>query len=171
MNSRVAVASLALLAACASIPRGGPIYAFPEEFAASQVVTIHGEDASRTLIASLWRNDSSIEVTFLDPTLLVPVVSARLSAGEFTEERFVAFSMSPSEVEALLRDVAALYGSRAIREDGAASAARVGPWDVSLSSPTGGGDCAFPERITLRVRGRAFPWIDVKTLGVRCGSR
>lgn len=168
MSSRAAVASLTFLAACATIPRAMRTYAFPEEFAASQVVTIHGEDASQALIASLWRNNANIEITFLDPILLVPVVTARLSAGEFTEERFIAFPMSPSEVEVLLRDVAALYGSRVIGEDGAA---RVGPWDVTLSSPRGEGGCEFPERITLRVKGRALRWIDVKTLDVRCGSR
>jgi hypothetical protein len=166
-----ATLALAVLAACATVPRTGPAVAFPGAFTATQVVTVHGERGDQILLASVWREPGRFEVAFLDPALQTPLVSARLVGDAFVEERFVDFPMPASDVESLLRDVAALYGSRDIRgaEDGAR--VRVGRWDVATSSPVGEADCRFPDRITWRLEGRSLPWIEVRTLDVRCDSR
>jgi hypothetical protein len=163
--------ALALLAACATVPRAGPAFAFPGAFTATQVVTVHGERGVETLLASVWREPGRFEVAFLDPALQTPLVSARLVGDAFVEERFVDFPMPASDVEALLRDVAALYGSRDIRASGDGARVRVGRWDVATSGPGGEAGCRFPERITWRIEGRSLPWIEVRTLDVRCDSR
>ena len=171
MRDRVPALALAVLAGCATVPHGGPAWSFPDAFTATQVVAVHGERGEQVLLASVWRQAGRFEITFLDPTLQAPVVSARLVGREFVEERFVDFPMSSSDVEALLRDVAALYASRPTRGEGPGSGVRVGRWDVALSTPSVEGPCPFPERISLRIDGRPLPWIEVRTLDVRCGSR
>ncbi|HVP66849.1 MAG TPA: hypothetical protein VMT17_06260 [Anaeromyxobacteraceae bacterium] len=170
MNAR-GLAGFAVLAACATVPRGPPAYLFPPEFAASQVVEVHGDRGEQTLLASLWRSPGRFELTFLDPALLVPVVSARLEGERYAEERFVAFPLPSAQVEALVRDVADLYGSRSIQAEGAAWKVRVGHWDVALTPAPADTECPFPGRITLRVAGRSLPRIEVRTLDVRCGPR
>jgi hypothetical protein len=160
-----------LLAACATVPRAGQPFAFPGAFTATQVVTVHGERGDQTLLASVWREPGRFEVAFLDPALQAPLLSARLVDDAFVEERFVDFPMPASDVEALLRDVAALYGSRDVRAGTDGTRARVGRWDVTASAPGGEAGCRFPDRITWRLDGRPLPWIEVRTLDVRCDSR
>jgi hypothetical protein len=160
-----------LLAACATAPRAGQPFDFPAAFTATQVVTVHAERGEQTLLASLWREPGRFEVVFLDPALQAPLLSARLVGDAFVEERFVDFPMPASDVEALLRDVAALYGSRELRTDTDGVRVRVGRWDVATSAPGGAAACRFPDRITWRIDGRALPWIEVRTLDVRCDSR
>ncbi len=170
MRAHAPGAALVALVACATVPVGPPAYVFPSEFAATQVVEVHGDRGEQTLLASLWRERGRFEITFLDPALLVPVVSARLEADKFAEERFVSFPMSSSEVEALLRDVVALYASQSIRAAGAGGAVRVGQWEVLLSAAGEHWNCPFPVRIVLRVAGSRVPWIEVRTLDLRCRS-
>ncbi len=171
MRRGAATLALALLTACATVPRAGPTFAFPGAFAATQVVTVHAERGDQTLLASVWREPGRFEVVFLDPALQAPLVSARLVGDAFVEERFVEFPMPASDVEALLRDVSALYGSGDIRGSGDGTKVRVGRWEVVTSAPGGEAGCRFPERITWRLDGRTLPWIEVRTLDVRCDSR
>ncbi len=171
MRRRAPPLALALLAACATVPRAGPAFAFPGAFTATQVVTVHGERGDQTLLASVWREPGRFEVAFLDPALQTPLVSARLVGDAFVEERFVDFPMPASDVESLLRDVSALYGSRDIRGAEEGVRVRVGRWEVAASTPDGQAGCRFPERITWRLEGRPLPWIEVRTLDVRCDSR
>ena len=104
----------------------------------------------------------------LEPfSVLSSGASAAAAAARSREDMFLVTRV---RLVKLLRDVAALYGSRSIRAEGAGGAVRVGPWDVALSAPEGSGTCPFPERITLRLPGRTVPWIEVRTLDVRCGS-
>jgi hypothetical protein len=168
---RRAALALASLAACATAPRGGPDWSFPDAFEATQVVEVHGERGNQVLLASVWRDAGRFEITFLDPVLQTPLVSARVVGGAFVEERFVDFPMTPSDVEALLRDVAALHESQSIRMGASGGSVRLGRWKVTLSPPAGGDACPFPERINLRIDGRPLPWIAVRTLDVRCSSR
>jgi len=160
-----------LLAACATVPRAGQPFAFPAAFTVTQVVSVHGERGDQVLLASVWREPGRFEVAFLDPALQAPLLSARLAGESFVEERFVDFPMPASDVEALLRDVSALYGSRDIRAAADGTRVRVGRWDVATSAPSGEAGCRFPERITWRLDGRPLPWIEVRTLDVRCDSR
>jgi hypothetical protein len=159
-----------LLAACATVSPAGRPFAFPGAFTATQVVTVHGDRGDQALLASVWREPGRLEIAFLDPALQTPLLLARLEDGAFVEERFVDFPMPASDVEALLRDVEALYGSRSLRA-GDGARVRVGRWDVTTSAPDGEAGCRFPDRITWRIDGRPLPWIEVRTLDVRCDSR
>ncbi len=169
-GARLPVAALAALAACATVPRGGPGWSFPPAFAASQVVEVRAERGAQTLLASVWREPGRIEIAFLDPALQVPLVVARLAGGDFSEERFVEFPMPASQVESLLRDVAALYGAGGYAPADGGLAERVGRWNVSLSPPGGPEGCRFPERVTMAPREGGLPRIEVRTLEVRCGT-
>ena len=171
MRHWIPLLTASVLAACSTVPRGEDGWAFPGTFAATQVVTITDERGETALLASVWREPGRFEIAFLDPALQVPVVSAALIDRGFSEERFVEFPLAPAAVEALLRDVDALYESRGHRPGAPEGAIRVGRWVVTLTRPSVKWVCEFPEQISLRWNERAVPRIEVRTLDVRCDAR
>ncbi len=110
-------------------------------------------------------------MTFFEPALQAPLLSARIVRGVFIEERFAQFPLPSADVEKLARQVADIYGAHHLRTGAEGVSNQVGPWTVSMSDPQGQASCRIPEWIHLRIGKRQFPAVDVRTIDVQCGPR
>jgi hypothetical protein len=163
-----ALVTALLLTSCATASQAGLPYYFPEEFRATQVVEVRGDSGDVTLLASVHQAPGSFTVTFFEPALQAPLLSARIVHGAFIEERFAEFPLPPGEVERLARQVVEIYGAQHLRIGAEGASTHVEPWNVSISDPRGSESCRMPEWIHLRIGKRKVPAVDVRTIDVQC---